>query len=499
MARDPLLLEGAVEAPLGVTAINKETFLDGAEVSKHNSAESTWVVISGLVYDVTTFLENHPGGAEAITPHAGKDVTALFNLLHANDTLKKVLSQIKVVGPLDPKSVIEVVRASEDEDELEERRSALPPSELVINLAEFATLAKELLGEDSRPWRYFSSWSDDGTSYDATAKSFSFLRFIPRVNIPVTTIDTSTTFFGATVPIPIFMAPTGQNRQGHPEGEFNHVRAACKTGIPQGVSNGSSIPISDILDKRNQISEEPGMVRAPVWWQIYIRRNRKDSEDQIKEAVAHGADAILITVDVAAMGKREADARVVSGGKAAKKDGGIGSQSFSLYDSDLTWADIAWVQTLAPGVPVLVKGIGAAADVVLAKQHGAAGVILSNHGGRQLDGSPPPLATLIRLRRQAPALLKDPKFEVFIDGGVRRGTDVLKALCLGARGVGLGRPIIYAQLFQTCYGEEGILRAFEIVTEEINTGMRLLGARSINELRPEMVELIDGLVGQQMS
>ena len=126
------------------------------------------------------------------------------------------------------------------------------------------------------------------------------------------------------------------------------------------------------------------------------RRNRKDSEDQIREAVANGANAILITVDVAALGKREADAKVTSGGKAVKKDGGIASQSFSLYDgrrsisthlrpqltlfsADMTWADIAWVQKHAPGIPVLVKGIGAAEDVVLAKKHGAAGVILSNH------------------------------------------------------------------------------------------------------------------------
>lgn len=91
------------------------------------------------------------------------------------------------------------------------------------------------------------------------------------MNVPVTTIDTSTTFFGATVPIPIFMAPTGQNRQGHPDGEFNHTRAACRTGIPQGVSNGASIPIKDILIERNTLSSKPGMMRAPVWWQLYIR------------------------------------------------------------------------------------------------------------------------------------------------------------------------------------------------------------------------------------
>ncbi|KAM0747157.1 L-mandelate dehydrogenase [Meredithblackwellia eburnea MCA 4105] len=497
--REPLALDSSFSKDKAIKGGPKKEpkLIDGKEVVKHNSAESTWVVIDGAVFDVTAFVQKHPGSAEAILEHAGKDVSALFNMLHAKGTLEKIKTQITHVGSLDPQTAaeVEVIKGPGDEDEMDEKRAELPPTELVVNLKEFETLAKELLGEESRPWRYFSSWSDDGVSIRDTAASFNFLRFIPRVNVPMTEFDSKTTFFGHEVPIPIFMCPTGQNRQGHPEGELNHTRAACETGIPQGVSNGSSVAIKDILIERNKIAQEPGKIRAPVWWQIYIRADRKDSEAQIREAVENGADAILITVDVIALGKREADARVLVGGKAAKKDAGIASKSFSLYDLNLTWNDIAWVQKHAPGIPVLVKGITAAEDVELAKKHGAAGVIISNHGGRQLDGAPPAISTLIHLRRRNAALLEDPKFEVYIDGGVRRGTDVLKALCLGARGVGLGRAIIYAQ---TCYGHEGILRAFEIMTEEIHAGMKLLGARNVKELRPEMIELLPGLVGEQM-
>ncbi|KAI5479365.1 L-aminoadipate-semialdehyde dehydrogenase [Pseudohyphozyma bogoriensis] len=489
----PLALDAPREAELRL--------VDAQEVGLHKSASSCWVVIDGIVYDITEFLDGHPAGAEAILPHAGKDVSPLFNLLHAKGTLEKVLGQLTVIGKLHPLTTIEVAKDGDDADEMDEKRANLPPTEFVFNLAEFERLAKDLLGEESRAWRYFSSFSDDGATYRATAESFSFLRFIPRINIPVKVIDSSTTFFGHTVPVPVFLAPTGQNRNGHPDGELNHVRAAVKTGIPQGVSGGSSVSIGEILEERDVLVKNGGQ-KTPVWWQLYIRSNRKESEEEIKAAVKNGANAILITVDVVALGNREADAKVVQsaggtqGSAPPKKDGGIASKNFATYDANLSWDDIKWVQSLVPGTPVLVKGIGAVEDVVLAKQHGAAGVILSNHGARQLDHTPPPISTLVRLRKEHPTILeKNQDFEVYIDGGIRRGTDVVKALCLGAKGVGLGRAIIYAQ---TCYGEEGIIRALEIVTTEVQTAMRLLGARSVKELRPEMLELLPGLVGEQL-
>lgn len=258
-----------------------------------------------------------PAGAEVILTNSGKDITyypspsvwlqncaddgtfpsnsALFNSLHAKGTLQTVLPQLTKVGVLDPLSQIEVMSESEGEDDIQERRDALPPAETVQNLNEFEGLARELLGEESRAWRYFSSYSDDGVglcislaltspcgilnapicslnfeAYRSTANSFNSLRFIPRVNIPVKMIDSSTTFLGHSIPLPIFMAPTGQNRNGHPDGERNHVRAACRTGIPQGVSGGSSVSIEEILEERNDLVKTGGR-NTMVWWQLYIR------------------------------------------------------------------------------------------------------------------------------------------------------------------------------------------------------------------------------------
>lgn len=158
----------------------------------------------------------------------------------------------------------------------------------MLNLHEFEEFTKQILGEDSRQWRYFSSWADDGKSawasfrfptsladpdtsrhagYASAASSFSFLRFIPRVNVPVATIDSSTTFFSHPVPIPIFFCPTGQGRNGHPDGELNLTRAGARSGIPQGVSSGSSYSINEILTERDELVKQ-GKGRTPVWWQL---------------------------------------------------------------------------------------------------------------------------------------------------------------------------------------------------------------------------------------
>ncbi|KAK4052691.1 hypothetical protein OIV83_001978 [Microbotryomycetes sp. JL201] len=496
--REPLALETTPQELKNRPAsfgTESRKLISGDIVKRHATADDCWVVIDGEVWDVTAFLKDHPGGAQLILEHAGKDVTNLFNMLHATGTFEQVRSQISSVGVLDPATVVDEVGL--DDSDVSERRSQLPPPEFVLNLREMEAFALQVLGKDSRAWRYFSSYADDGASYNSAAESFSFLRFLPIVNVPVADVDTSTTLLGNHVPIPVFFCPTGQGRQGHPDGEWNLTRAGSKLGTPQGVSSGSSLSIVEILQERGRLVQQGSEKRTPVWWQLYIQRDRKESERRIREAAQNGSDAIIITVDVTALGKREADARVLASTETkqqAKKDGGLASAGASLLDANLSWDDISWVRKVAPKVPIIVKGIQRPEDVKLAKQYGANAVILSNHGGRQLDGSNPPLATLVRTKELYPELLKDPKFEVYIDGGVRRGTDVLKALCLGAKGVGLGRAMIYAQ---ACYGEEGVLRAMQILQDEIKTGMMLLGAKTVKDLKPSMVEMMPGLVGHR--
>ncbi|KAM0786780.1 hypothetical protein ACM66B_002214 [Microbotryomycetes sp. NB124-2] len=498
--REPLALEPATQPqtlrdrPANFGTESRK-LVSGDIVKQHSKSDDCWIVIDGEVWDVTAFLKDHPGGAQLILEHGGKDITHLFNTLHAAGTFEQARAQLRSVGVLDPSTVVDEVGL--DDGGVSDRRSKLPPPEYVLNLHEMEQFALQVLGTDSRAWRYFSSYADDGASYNSALESFSFLRFLPKVNVPVADVDTSTTLLGNAVPIPVFFCPTGQGRQGHPDGEWNLTRAGSKLGTPQGVSSGSSLSIVEVLQERDRLTKQGAPKRTPVWWQLYIRRDRKETESRIREAVRHGSDAIIITVDVTALGKREADSRVLASTETkqqAKKDGGLASAGASLLDANLSWDDIAWVRNIAPNVPIIVKGVQRPEDVKLAKIHGADAVILSNHGGRQLDGSNPPLATLIRTRELYPDLLKDPKFEVYIDGGVRRGTDVLKALCLGARGVGLGRAMIYAQ---ACYGEEGVLRAMQILQDEIKTGMMLLGAKTVQDLKPSMVEMMPGLVGHR--
>ncbi|KAJ7282975.1 L-mandelate dehydrogenase, partial [Mycena rebaudengoi] len=474
-----------------------ERVVDAAELAKHNSATSCWIAIDGIVYDVTDFLGAHPAGKELLLNNSGKDISFLFKTLHPPGTLQKVRSLIKQVGT-------SPTQAAEPVDPVEQRRAALFPPELVINCAEFEDLAKEVLGEESAAWSFIYSWADDGASFRAARSSFSHIRFLPRINIPVRDIDSRTKFLGDITPLPIFMAPTGTSVLAHPDGEFNVTRAAAKTGIPQCVSNAASKGVFGVLDERDAIVAAGGN-KARIWLQLYIRNNRHENEVVLQEAARRGVGAILITVDLAAMGNREAHARdgrrkaVMNGATVGNWKETLASPRMlavdNIYERNMSWDDIAWVRKHAPNVPVLVKGVATIDDVALAKQHGADGVVLSNHGGRQLDHAPPPMATLVRLRQTAPHLLDDPKFEVYVDGGVTRGSDVLKAICLGAKGVGLGRTMLYAQ---ACYGEAGVLRACEIMQAEIQRGMRLLGAKTIKDLKPELVELLDGLVGVQM-
>lgn len=194
-------------------------------------------------------------------------------------------------------------------------------------------------------------------------------------------------------------------------------------------------------------------------------------------------------------------------GEKSENSGSTSAAQFSYVDPNLTWEDIPWIKSLAPGKPLVIKGISCVEDAILAKEHGCQGIVLSNHGGRQLDGARPPIDVLQEIRRERPELLKE--MEIYVDGGIRRGTDVLKALCLGAKAVGLGRPFLYAQ---SAYGEDGVVKAVQsmyprfilscrhwlnnhfwssvVLEEEIQTGMRLLGVTKISELKPELVECL---------
>ncbi|KAL7409819.1 hypothetical protein BDY24DRAFT_418530 [Mrakia frigida] len=459
------------------------------EILTHSTEESCWVVIEGQVWDVTEYLSHHPGGKAVILSQAGHDATDLFKPIHPAGTLASKLPPSCLVGTVDTATGYQLLAGNNEgevtEEDRAERRLSLPSVDKIINLNEFETMAQRVLGEDSKAYKFYASVAEDGVAFKHNMSSFSYLRFRPRILVPVEEVSTETSLLPSISPspLPIFISPASRAGTGHPDAEKTLVRGAAVRNIVHCISSAASLGLGEILAERRRVGG-----KAPVWFQLYVGRNKKEVEQKVRDAVEGGCTAIVLTVDLACQGKREDDRTKL----------GLGQKTSWLlpFDGNLDWTYIPWLQSLAPGVPLLLKGVATPEDAVLAYKAGCSGVILSNHGGRQLDHAPPPLETLIRIRQQHPELLaKDLEFSVMIDGGVRRGSDVIKALCLGARGVGLGRPFLFAQ---TAYAEQGVVRAIEILEQELQVTMRLIGASSIADLKPEMVGLLDGLLAKDI-
>lgn len=294
----------------------------------------------------------------------------------------------------------------------------------------------------------------------------------------------TTSIMGIKTALPIFVSPAALAGLGHPEGEVNITRGAGKAGIIQGISSNASRTIEDISAAR--------LENQALFFQLYINKDRKESERIIRQIDELGYKGIMLTVDAPVLGKRERDIRnrlPTTDEETPTGRTGVSAQLDSFFDINLQWSDLQWLKSITD-LPLIVKGVQTVEDAELAIEHGAKGVYLSCHGGRQLDYAPAAIDILWELRQRRPDLFD--KAEFYVDGGARRGTDVVKALALGARAVGLGRPFLYAN---GTYGERGVTKAIEILEEEIALAMRLVGARSVSELRPEMVERNDyGLV-----
>ena len=306
------------------------------------------------------------------------------------------------------------------------------------------------------------------TARSENTKAFRKVLFRPRVFIDVSKCDTSTTALGLRMSAPIFIAPAALAKIGNPEGEVNLTKAAGMTGIVQAMSTNASNSVEELTFARVNDSQK-------LWFQLYVNKNRDVTAKLLQKVVKSGAfSALFVTVDVPVLGKREAEERLkasvmpvlseTSGPGALTAKSGPKSVTKALATfiaKDLVWEEIAWMKKLT-GMPVVVKGIMTVEDAILALKYGCEGIYLSNHGGRQLDTSPPAMLTLLELRKHCPQIFT--KMEVFLDGGVRRGTDVVKALCLGVKAVGLGRPFLFAN---TCYGVSGVLKAIESISLQV--------------------------------
>ncbi|TIC03141.1 hypothetical protein E3Q16_03226 [Wallemia mellicola] len=412
------------------------------EVQKHTTPESCWVIIEGQVYDVTDFLEAHPGGAKVILRNSGKDATTLYAPIHPKGTIENNLPPECHLGAVDPTTLPDIQEEESDEQRrVRTARENIPPLGAMVSLEDFEKLATDILPNTA--YAYYSSAGDDEDTLRENINAWKKYWFRPRVLNDITKIDLSTTIMGIKSALPIFISPAAMARLGHPLGEINLTKGAAQTGIIQGISSNASCTLEEMCEARD--------AGQPLIFQLYLNWDRKKSEEIVRKVEELKINGIMFTVDAPVPGKRERDLRAK--GDFDDDEGGTKgvAQAISGYQAaDLSWKDVDWLKSITD-LPLIIKGVQSVEDAKLAAESGVKGIVLSNHGGRQLNFAPASIDVLREIREEAPEVFE--KLEVYVDGGVRRGTDVLKALCLGAKAVGLGRPFLYAQ---SAYGEQGV-------------------------------------------
>ncbi|KAK6497074.1 hypothetical protein TWF506_004556 [Arthrobotrys conoides] len=451
---------------------------DAKEVAKHNTPESCWVILYGNVYDVTDFLPSHPGGAKIILQLAGKDATEDYDPVHPRGILESSLPLSANLGTIDESTVAKAEPTVANNPGLVVENV---PIANLLNLNDFEAEAKKKLSE--KAWAYYFSGADDLISKELNNTAYSRILFRPRVFIDVTKCDLSTTIMGIKAASPLYIAPAAMARLGHPDGERGIAIACGKKGIIQVVSNNASMSVEDAVD--SPVTQEQS------WgFQLYVQDKREKSIDILRRIEATGKyKFVVLTLDAPVPGKREHDERAknsgnlsltsgVGTGTAAAGGGGLGKALFAGTAADLTWkATLPWLRN-ATKLPIILKGLQTWEDAKLASEESnVAGIVLSNHGGRGLDTAPPSVHTLLEMRRYCPDVFD--KIEVWVDGGIKRGTDVVKALCLGAKAVGIGRGALFGL---SVGGVEGVERVIDIIHEEMATCIRLLGAGCIDDL-----------------
>ncbi|KAI1497342.1 FMN-dependent dehydrogenase [Biscogniauxia marginata] len=458
--------------------------LSGVEVAKHDNKESCWVIVHGKAYDVTEFLPEHPGGMKIILKYAGKDATAEFEPIHPPDTLDKYLDKSKHLGVVDMSTVAKIEEEEDPEEaERQKRIENKPLLSQCYNLLDFEAVAKNVMKRGA--WGYYSSAADDEITLRENHDAFHRIWFRPKILVDVKEVDFSTTMLGTKVDIPFYVTATALGKLGHPEGEVCLTKAARKHNVIQMIPTLASCSFDEIMD-----AAEGDQVQ---WMQLYVNQDRAITERIVKHAEKRGCKGLFITVDAPQLGRREKDMRSkftdqgtnVQSGQETDNSQGAARAISSFIDPALSWKDIPWFQSITK-MPIILKGVQRVEDVLKAIDAGVQGVVLSNHGGRQLDFAPSGVEVLAETMPVLRQLGLERRIEVYVDGGVRRATDIIKALCLGARGVGIGRPFLYAM---SAYGLDGVDRAMRLLRDEMEMNMRLIGCTSVDQLNPSLVDV----------
>ena len=344
--------------------------------------------------------------------------------------------------------------------------------EEILSLPELEVLARPLMSEMA--FEYVASGAADEITLEWNRTAYNKIALRPRMLAGTNEPGLSVDLLGEKIPFPIILAPTAYHKAVHPDGEIETARGAGISGATLIVSSACTTPIEKIAEAAT----------GPLWFQLYFQSEREFTRDVVDRAVAAGCKALCLTVDTPVLGARNRQAKArfeLARGVETPHLFDIGQHGRAIMDPTrevLSWKDVEWLRSIST-VPLLLKGILAADDAVRAIDSGADGVVVSNHGGRNLDTA---LATIDALPQIVEAVQS--RVPVLVDGGIRRGTDVMKALALGANAVLIGRPYLYGLAVG---GAAGVARCVEILVKELEMGMMLCGVKSIREIDRSIV------------
>jgi 4-hydroxymandelate oxidase len=341
-----------------------------------------------------------------------------------------------------------------------------------ITVAEYEPLARERMATTPAAWDYYAGGAGDEVSLSDNRAAWDRLRLRPRVMVDVSSRDLSTDAFGSWLPHPIIVAPTAAHDLAHADAERHTARGAASAGALFTLSTISHAPMEEVA------TAAPG---APRWFQLYAPTDREACRALIVRAVASGYGAIVLTVDLPIPGNRERDRRnefSVHLGAHLPPGQAVDPETGIIVMPTMDWAELAWLRSVCP-IPLLAKGILRADDAVRAVDAGCDGIWVSNHGGRQLDTAIAPADALPEI-----ASAVGDRALLVVDGGVRRGIDVLKGIALGADLVAVGRPALWGLAVD---GAAGVQRVLEILRDELSLAMALSGCRSIGDITRDLI------------
>lgn len=351
------------------------------------------------------------------------------------------------------------------------------------NLFEYEKHACEKLHKTA--FDYYSSGAHDEITLRDNREVYNRIKIHYKVLVDVSKRDSSTEVLGQKISFPLIIAPTAFHKMAHAEGECAVAKASVKADTIMCLSTLSNTTVEDVSKDCN----------ANFWFQLYVFRDKSVTEKLVRRVENAGAKAIVVTVDAPLLGTREKDVKnkfqlpqglsVINLMPDSKEDlpDGKPDSGLSLYfnemlDQSLNWKDIEWLASITK-LPIILKGIVRPDDALKAIEYGAKGIVVSNHGGRQLDTSPATIEVLPAIADKV-----DNRIEILVDGGVRRGTDILKAVALGAKAVLIGRPILWGL---SCNGSEGVYSVLSLLKKEFDLAMALSGCPSVKDIQRDLV------------